>query len=257
MRAFYDSAYYSYQGLFAWLTPSMFIAQKVLIPLGQIMFFSFIGAYGGSQPLDFYLIGNAMVTASAACVFICLAISEERGMGTLAYLMASPANRAAMFFGRSTIHILEGIVHVIVGFAWAMMVFGLDLPASSWGGVFISIVVGTVAVSGLGLLLGGISYLVLDAGLFANAATFILLFLSGANIPLEELPAELRAVSYALPLTRSIEAARAFVAGGSFIENSSLLLADLALGIVYALAGLALFSWLETQARHRGTLENV
>ena len=32
---------------------------------------------------------------------------------------------------------------------------------------------------------------------------------------------------------------------------------DLAIGIAWALAGLAVFQWVETQARRRGTLEGL
>ena len=46
-----------------------------------------------------------------------------------------------------------------------------------------------------------------------NTAFFGLLILSGANIAIEKLPLVIQKISYALPLTRGINAARAIVAG--------------------------------------------
>ena len=257
MRVFLAAAYYSYRGVFAWMTPMMYLAQKVMIPLGQVAFFSLIGAFGGSQPLDFYLLGNAMAIAGAGGVWIAFAVSEERGLGTLIYLIGSPANRVALFFGRAAVHVVDALLHVLMAFAWAMLVFGLDLPPSTWGGIGLAIVVGTVAVGGLGLLVGAVAYLVLDAGVLGNSITFLLLLLSGANIPLSELPPWLALLGRTLPLTRSIEAARILAAGGDRATAAPLLIADLAIGLAYALAGFVLVHWIEIQARRRGTLENV
>lgn len=257
MRVLFASAYYSYRGLFVWLTPEMFVAQKVLIPLGEVAFFSLIGAFGGAQPLSFYLIGNAIVVASTAATFITIAIAEERGMGTLTYLAASPANRLALFFGRSGVHLVEGMLHVGIAFAWAALAFGLQVDPSAWAGLALAVVAATLSVSGLGLLMGGIAYVMLDANILANAVVFLLLLVSGANIPPSELPAPLAALGQALPLSRSIEAARLLAGGAQLPEALPLLAGDLLVGFGYGAAGFLLFQALEVQARRRGTLERV
>lgn len=86
---------------------------------------------------------------------------------------------------------------------------------------------------------------------------FILLLLTGMNIPLSELPPFAAAIGEALPLTRSIAAARLYAAGAPIDAGLGLLAADLAIGAGYAVAGYFLFGWLETQARRRGRLEGV
>ena len=257
MRVFFASAYYGYRALFFWETPTVYIAQRLLLPLSGMAFFSLIGLFGGSQPLEFYLVGNAMVIASLSGFTIAGVITGERNLGTLIYLIGSPANRAALFFGRAAVHVAESAVFVVVGFAWAILVFGLDLPLSSWPGILLTIGVGTLAVSGLGLLLGSVAYLVLDSLVLGNIMIFTILLVSGANIPLNELPPALSFLGEALPLTRSIEAARALAAGGEFTASLPLLLEDLAVGLGYALVGFILFSWIEVVARRRGTLENL
>ena len=257
MRVFLASAYYGYRALFFWETPMVYLVQRLLLPLSGMAFFSLIGLFGGSQPLEFYLVGNAMVIASLSGFTIAGVITSERNIGTLIYLIGSPANRAALFFGRAAVHVAAAAVFVVVGFAWAILVFGLDLPLSSWPGILLTIGVGTLAVSGLGLLLGSVAYLVLDSLVLGNIMIFTILLVSGANIPLNELPPALSFLGEALPLTRSIEAARALAAGGEISASLPLLLEDLAIGLGYALVGFFLFSWIEVVARRRGTLENL
>ena len=256
MRVFFASAYYGYKGLFFWETPTVYLTQRLLLPLTGMAFFSLIGLFGGSQPLEFYLIGNAMVIASLSGFTIGTVITAERHLGTLIYLIGSPANRVALFFGRAAVHVAESAVFVVVGFIWAILVFGLELPLSSWPGILLTIGVGTLAVSGLGLLLGAVAYLVLDSAVLGNVMIFMILLVSGANIPLSELPPTLTFLGEAIPLTRSIEAARALAAGGEITASLPLLLKDLAIGLGYAFVGFFLFSWIEVVARRRGTLEN-
>jgi ABC-2 type transport system permease protein len=117
--------------------------------------------------------------------------------------------------------------------------------------------VATVALRGVGLLLGALAYIFLDAILLANWAMFILLLLTGMNIPLSELPPFAAAIGEALPLTRSIAAARLCAAGASLDAGLALLAADLAIGAAYAMAGYFVFGWLETQSRRQGRLEGV
>ena len=257
MRVFFASAYYGYKGLFFWETPTIYLTQRLLLPLTGMAFFSLIGKFGGSQPLEFYLIGNAILIASLSGFTIAAVITAERNLGTLIYLIGSPANRVALFFGRAAVHVAESAVFVVVGFGWAILVFGLDLPLSTWPGILLTIAVGTLAVSGLGLLLGAVAYVFLDSGVLGNIMIFVILLVSGANIPLSELPPALAFLGEALPLTRSIEAARALAAGGEITASLPLLLKDLAVGLGYAFVGFFLFSWIEVMARRRGTLESM
>lgn len=257
MRIFLASAYYAYRDLLAWLTPAAFLAQKLFLPFGQVAFFSLIGSYGGSQPLDFYLVGNAMLTAAGACVFLSMAISQERALGTLRYLLATPANRLALFFGRSSVYFLEATVWVLLAFFWAAVVFGLRIEMSTWPALLFVILVVTISAAGLGLFLGGLAYISLDVHIAMNGAVFLLLLLSGANVPRDELPGILNTLGQLLPLTRGIEAARLVTAGSPLPETWILLGGELAVGVAYALAGLLLFRWLEVRARRTGTLEGV
>jgi len=257
MRLFAVNALYSYKALFRWQSPEAYVLQKMMFPLIQLTFFALIGQFGGSRPLAFYLIGNCIAVAFRPMFSITTAIADERNGGTLPFLIASPASRIVLFFGRATLHVIDGMFDIVVAFAFAIVVFGLRLPDSSLPGMALAVLVASLAACGMGFFLGALAYVVLDAVFLANVVMFALLLLTGANIPLSELPAPARAFGEALPLTHTIAAARAYAQGLELEAGLPLLIGDVILGLLWALGGFALFTLLEHQARRRGTLEAV
>lgn len=257
IRLFFMSAYFSYRALFRWLQWESYLFQKTLFPLVQLSFFALAGSFGGGQPVAFYLVGNAVVVAFRPMFAVAFAIADERAQGTLPYLIASPANRIVLFFARAALHAVDGILDIAIAFTFAVVVFGLALPPSTWPALFAAVAVASFAATGIGFFLGAAAYLVLDAAFLGNVVMYALLLLTGANIPLAQLPGFAAAIGEALPLTRSVAAARLYQAGAPFAEGLPLLLGDLLIGTAWALAGLLLFTWIESHARRRGTLEGV
>ncbi|HET8570046.1 MAG TPA: ABC transporter permease [Candidatus Limnocylindria bacterium] len=257
LRIFAVSSVFSYRALFSWLRPSAYIANKLAFPLLQLSFFAMIGTFGGAQPLSFYVLGNAILVVYQAMFVVATSVGNERWEGTLPYVLASPAHRVALFFGRASVHVLDGMLDVIVAFTFAVVVFGVDLSQAQWAGLAAGIFVATVAASAMGLAIGAASFLVLDASFLANLAMFVVLLLSGANVPIAELPGWLQAVAWALPLTRSVEAVRGYAAGADLLSGLPLLATDLAIGLAWAIGGYLLFSWFEERARRMGTLDRV
>ncbi len=251
------TAWYTFLALFHWLRPMSYVTNRVLFPLVQLGFFSLLGQYGGSQPMSFYLVGNSIGVAASAAFGVAGAVGDERQLGTLSYILASPAPRVPVFFGRAALHIVDGMINMTAAFVFAILVFGLRIEAGGLAGLALSMLVGTIAVCGVGLLLGSLAFILLDAVVLANWAMFILLLLTGMNVPLAELPGFAAAIGQALPLTRSIAAARLYAAGAPVDAGLGLLAGDLAIGAVYAVAGYMLFTWLELQARRQGRLEGV
>jgi len=257
MRLFFVTADYTFRGMFHWLRPVPYVVNRLLFPLVQLVFFALVGQYGGSQSLSFYLVGNAIGVATLSTFGVSQAVADERWQGTLSYLLGSPAPRVPVFFGRAAYHVVDGMLNMAAAFALAVLVFGLRLPLEGLTGLVLSMLVATVALCGVGLLLGALAYIFLDAILLANWAMFILLLLTGMNIPLSELPGFAAAIGEALPLTRSIAAARLYAAGAPLDAGLGLLAGDLAIGAAYAVAGYFVFGWLETRSRIQGRLEGV
>lgn len=257
LRIFFSGAWLSYIALFRWTEPASYVASKIVMPLSQILFFTFLGVSAtGRQTADFYIVGNALQVAAINGIYgVTMTVGRERNEGTLIYLIGSPANRFAIFMGRATFNILDGMLAVVLGFMWGVLLLGLDLSTANLPGLALTILITTASTCGLGLLMGSVSLVALNVMFVNNTMYFLLLLFSGANIPLATLPAWMQTVSAVLPLTRGIRAARLLVKGVALADVWPLLAGELAIGLIYALAGFALFSRFEAQARRRGALE--
>jgi ABC-2 type transport system permease protein len=107
------------------------------------------------------------------------------------------------------------------------------------------------------LLFGAVALMTRNVMFVNNTVFFLLLFFSGANIALDTLPAWMRSISYALPLTRGIAAARQIVAGAALTDVAPLIVGEVLCGLIYIVLGFGLFRWFEFQAKRKGTLEAV
>jgi ABC-2 type transport system permease protein len=257
LRLFWDGALLSYVALFRWLRPIQYLASKIIMPLAQILFFSVLGLFArGPQSVDFFVIGNAMqLTAVNGIYGVTMSIGGDRWEGTLPYLFGTPSNRIVMFLGRAFLHLIDGVFGVVLAFGWGVLIFGLNLSAANPVALGLAIVVSTFSTAGLGLLMGCLSLVTLNVMFVNNTVYFLLLVFSGANIPVVAMPSWMQAISWALPLTRGIRAARLIINGASLDQVAPLLAGEFAVGVVYALLGYSLFRWFEYQAKRRGTLE--
>jgi ABC-2 type transport system permease protein len=259
IQLFFHSAYLSYIALFHWLRPAQYLATKVINPLWQMIFFTLMGIYGtGGESASFYIIGNALIQTALNGIFgVTFSITGERWAGTLPYLFGTPANRLSLFIGRSLIHILDGMVGVLIGLGWGVLLLNLDLTQTNLLALLCVILITSFSTAGLGLALGSLSLVTRNVMFVNNTAFFGLLILSGANIAIEKLPLFIQKISYSLPLTRGIFSARAVISGSQFSELLPVLSVELAIGLIYVIIGYFLFSAFEHQAKKRGTLEVI
>jgi ABC-2 type transport system permease protein len=259
LRLFLQGAILSYIALFRWLRPSAYLASKVVMPLNQILFFTFLGMYAtGRDSASFYVIGNAVQMAAVSGIYgVTMSIGGDRWDGTLPYLFGTPANRMAMFLGRALVHVFDGMLGVALGLMWGVVLLGLDLSQTDPLALGLIILTTTISTSGLGLLMGCLSLITRHMMFVNNTVYFLLLVFSGANVPLTALPGWMRSVSQFLPLTRGIASARSVIAGVRLAEVAPLLAGELLVGLVYIFLGYSLFRWFEFQAKRRGTLEAI
>jgi ABC-2 type transport system permease protein len=257
LRLFFQGAMLSYIALFRWLRPGTYLASKVFMPLFQILFFTLLGISAtGKDSASFYVIGNAVqLTAVSGIYGVTMSVGGDRWEGTLMYLFGTPANRMALFVGRAFFHILDGILGVILGLAWGVLLLGLDLSQTDPWALGLTILITTISTSGLGLLMGCLSLITRNVFFVNNTVYFLLLIFSGANIPLDTLPGAMRSISNYLPLTRGIASAREIIAGASLQSVLPLLGGELLLGAIYITLGYSLFRLFEVEAKRRGTLE--
>ncbi|NIM93527.1 MAG: ABC transporter permease [Anaerolineales bacterium] len=257
VRLFLQGAILSYVALFRWLRPTTYLASKVLLPLNQILFFTFLGTFAtGKENADFYVIGNAIQVAAVSGIYgVTMSISGDRWEGTLPYLFGAPANRMTMFFGRAFMHVIDGMLGVVIGLMWGVLLLNLDLSNADPIPLAVTIFVTTFSTSGLGLLLGCLSLITRNVMFVNNTVYFLLLIFSGANIPVENLPGWMQTISFVLPLTRGIEAARQIIDGADLASVAHLLRGEFLVGLIYGVLGFFLFRIFEREAKRRGTLE--
>lgn len=259
LRLFFDGALLSYIALFRWLRPMTYLASKVFGPLSYMLFFVFLGRFAtGEANTSFYVVGNAIQMAATSGIYgVTMSITGDRWDGTLAYVFGAPANRLVVFLGRAFMHVIDGYIGVLLGFFWGVTLLGLDLSQTNLPVLALTILITTISTSGLGLLLGGLSMLTRNVMFVNNTVFFLLLLFSGANVNISTLPGWMQTISYSLPLTRGIAAARQIVDGAALSQVASLLGTELLFGLIYIALGFAFFRWFEYQAKRRGTLEAV
>jgi ABC-2 type transport system permease protein len=257
-RVFFVGGGISYRALFNWIRPGLYLTTMLGSPLFQILFFTYLGRFATDQGDDFFVVGNAVqVSAMAGIYGMVMGIANERWYGTLSPLLATPANRLAMFAGRSLPFIANGLAVSAFGFAvgWLLLDFS---PAPGSLPALAAVVAVTVAsCTALGMLVGSIGLRARDVFFAANLVYFLMLLVCGVNVPVAELPGWLQWISEKLPMTHGIEAAREIAAGASFDDVSDLVATEALIGAAYAVAAYVLFRLFEREGRRRGSLETM
>jgi ABC-2 type transport system permease protein len=256
VRVFFVGGVIAYRGLFNWIRPAIYIPTMLGSPLFQIIFFTKLGAYANAEDTAFYVVGNAVQVCAMSSIYgMTMAVANERWFGTLGPLLASPANRAAVFLGRGVPVLANGLLVSAFGF-----VVGVALGfRPGWAVVpaLATIVVVTAAsCTAFGMLLGSIGLRAKDVFFGANLAYFLMLLFCGVNIPLDVLPGWMQAVGRCLPLTHGIAAAREVADGASLGDVSGLVWTEVGIGAAYATAAFALFRLLEYLSRRSAVLDS-
>ena len=131
LRIFFIGGLIAYRGLFNWIRPSMYIPTMLIGPIFQILFFAYLGRYSRLKNDAFFVVGNAMQASAMSAVFAgTMTIANERSYQTLSPLLASPANRFAVFMGRSLPVLASGLVVSAWGFLMGRLLLRLP-PAAS------------------------------------------------------------------------------------------------------------------------------
>ena len=256
VRVFVVGGGISYRALFNWISPGMYVTTMLGSPLFQILFFVYLGRYAGSQDDSFFIVGNAIQIAAMAGIYgMTMGIANERQYGTLQPLLATPANRLAIFTGRALPFVANGILVSVFGFAMSWLLLDFRPADGSLPGLALAIAVTTCSCVALGMLIGSIGLRARDVFFGANLVYFLMLLVCGVNIANDDLPNWLGAFGRCLPLTHGIEAARQIAAGTPVGDVSGLLWTEAGIGLAYATAAYVLFRVFEAEGRRRASLE--
>ena len=256
LSIFFVGGVIAYRGLFNWIRPAMYIPTMLGSPLFQLIFFTKLGEFAHAESPDFYIVGNAtQVCAMSAVYGMTMAVANERSFGTLGPLLASPANRSAVFLGRGLPVLANGLVVSAFTFAAGAVFLGFRPGLDVVPELAAVVTVTAASCTAFGMLLGSIGLRAKDYFFAANLAYFLMLLFCGVNIPLDQLPGWMSAIGRCLPLTHGIAAAREVAAGASLGSVSGLLATEAAVGVAYAAAAYLLFRILERESRRSAVLD--
>ena len=256
LRVFFVGGLVSYRALFNWVNPWVFVPQTLGYPIFEILFFAYLGRFADVQSDKFFLIGNAFMAIAMTGFFgMGNAIGGERRSQTLATLLASPANRFALFLGRAVPSILTGLVVSATAFTVCSVILRVHFHASELAGLVVAALFSSFACTSFGLCLGALGLRGRSVSLFADTIGGSMLMVSGANVPFDRLPGAVQAVGRLLPLTHGIAAGRKLGAGASLGSVSGLLGTEALVGATYLVLGVVMLRVLEYQGRRAATLE--
>lgn len=256
LRVFFFGGLLSYRALFNWLRPSIYIPTMLGKPLFQIVFFTYLGRFSGVADDRFFVVGNAVQVSAVAGVFgMVMSLANEREFGTLSAVLATPANRFALFCGRAVPVILNGLFVSAFGFGVGFALLGLRMPLGAVPALAATVAVTTISCAMFGLAIGSVGLRARDLWVGSNLVYYLMLLLCGVNVPLSAMPGWLATVGRVLPLTHGIAAARQLAAGARLAQVSGLIGKEALIGVAYGAVGYALLRIFETESRRRASLD--
>ncbi len=255
-RVFWYGGRMSYGMLFNWARPSIYIPTLIGGPTFQLLFFAALGSYASGRSPAYFAIGNAVQVSAVAGVFgMTMAIANERWFGTLPALLATPANRAALFAGRFLPFLANGLLVSVYAFGVGIVLLGVRLEMSTVGVGALALVVTVFSCTARGALQGSVSLRLRDGLLGANLLVMGFLLFCGVNIPLSELPGWMQVVGNLLPFTPGLQAVRLAADGAGLDQVGGLIAVELLIGVIYAVLAFLLFRVLERSSRQNATLD--
>lgn len=256
LRLYFVSAWYSYRALYAWQSLGPYISGKVAFPIAQMLFFYFMAKLAGTPDPLYVVLGHILLLpATNGVMGVSMTIGGERDFRTLPYLIASPAPRAPLFLGRSLVHILDALLSTLAAFILGVIFFHIDLSHANLPLTVLCILLLTVTSCGLGMVLGSLALRSREAWTITSMLSIVLYMLSGVNFPVDVLPKAFQALSYGLPLTRGIQAARLTMRGAGWGDIQSLFLGEILVGAVYMAIGFLTFTVFEKLSLVDGQIE--
>jgi ABC-2 type transport system permease protein len=258
LRVFFVGGLISYRALFNWIRPSIYIPTLLGGPLFQILFFTYLGRYATNEPDSFFVVGNAIQVSALSAVFgMAMAVANERWFGTLAPILASPANRAAIFLGRAVPVLVNSAFISAFGFLVGVVLIDFRPGREAWPALAVVVLVSSAGSTALGMVIGSIGLRAKDFFFAANMTNFLLLLFCGVNVPIDVLPEWMQTISRCLPLTHGIMAGREIADGASLGDVSGLVWTEAGIAAAYAAAAYAVFRILEHESRRSAVLDSL
>ncbi len=275
LRSFWMATWLGWQIESNWTDPFLFAVYSVIKPLAGagilVVMYSVIAKGNFNTPIFPYLyFGNAFyIYVGAVMTGVSWAVIDDREhYKTLKYMYVAPINIPAYWLGRGVARFLTGTVSVLITIAFGVLFLHvpLDLAAVNWPLFIVSLALGVLMLAMMGLILASITLLVAHhLFLIGEAVAGALYLFSGAIFPLDVLPAWLRPVGFAMPITYWLELMRRSLVGDvaqafptlSGFSDLQLLGILVGLTLLFGVASGFVFRFCDLRARERGLIDRV
>ncbi|MBN2812178.1 MAG: ABC transporter permease [Spirochaetales bacterium] len=212
----------------------------VAFPVGIMMLIGFI-----SEP-EAIRLGFGGIAAVGICASglmgLPLTFSSYRHGKILKRFRVTPVSPAVLLAANALVQTLFGWTSAAAVYLIARFGFGVEIAGSPmrYIGTFLFV---QASIYSLGFLIASLVPNEKTANWVCTLAYFPALFLSGATVPFEILPAGLRAFASAFPLTQGIFLLKNAVLGSDAAADLSRFLALAALAVISYIASAAKFRW--------------
>lgn len=215
---------------------------------------SSVSVFGGSY-IAFFVIGLAFQGyVSAMVASLSQRIRTEEEMGTLEHLMLSPTRPGAILLYTLLWPILLNSMEAVIVLSIGTFLLGVHLHVDVAGTLIVVILI-LASNGGIGMMAAAYTLFAKQGNPISLFFSTFSIFISGVVFPVTILPASVRAIAYALPLTYGLEALRFTMLDASSVSTILPLIEYLGIACIVTLPlGLYLFRRAFNFVRNQGTL---
>jgi len=274
-RSFRTAAWLGWKIESNWTDPFLFTVYSIVKPLAGaailVVMYGVITKGNFTDPLFPYIyLGNAFyMYVGAVMTGVSWAVIDDREhYRTLKYMYVAPIRIPLYLVGRAVARFVTGSFSVLITIVFGALFLHvpIQLAQVNWPLFLLSLVMGIILLALMGLTLAGITLLLARHGDYLGDAVAGGLYLfSGAVFPLDVLPAWLRPIGYAMPITYWLELLRRSLVGSvaqafptlSTVTNGQLLLILGGMIVLAAVIAVVTFRYCDYQARERGYIDRT
>lgn len=273
LRSFVLGAWLGWQIESNWADPLLFAIYSFARPIAAVLIlvvmYSVITDGATEQPIFSYIyLGNALyIIVSGIVAGISWAVIDDREHYRVAkQLYTSPLVGYAYLCGRGFARLLIGVISTLIVTIFGVLIFGvpISLATIDFPFLIVTILLGLIALSGMGLLIGAFSFQLgrnaWQAGELISGAMFLF---AGALFPLDVLPALLRPLGFIFPATYWLESMRRALLGANMIgfptfaswSNTDLAVMLVIMSVVLWISAVYLYRWSMRRAKEKGVID--
>lgn len=182
------------------LRNKMFLFFSVIMPFG--FFFLYAGVFAKGNPIGVrYLLGPVMgLTVMGSFWGLSAALVTFREQGILRRFHVTPVDASDMLASSIVANFVLTLPTILTELLFARLIFHVTDFGNLFS-VFILIAIGTMSFASLGLVVASVTNTMQETQVINQLIWFPLIFLSGATVPIADLPQVAKRVGLFLPAT--------------------------------------------------------